>query len=377
MKLKELLAVFESYCPPSMAMKGDFCGLQIGRMDRDIQKVLFTLDVRPEVVQEAIDLGVDLIFAKHQPIFKPIQALTDQTAQSAMYLDLIQHDIAVYVAHTNIDIVPDGLNDWFCERLDLQVTDFLSLTHAFNEQKLVVYVPQSHAEQLRIALGAVGAGLQGNYQATSFTSSGIGRFTPNEWANPTIGANNQAEAVEEERIEFLVKNTLLPTVLATLKQVHPYEEPAYDIFDLAPFSASSQNYGIGRVGKLAQPETLADFCQRVKTAFGLEHLRIIFPPKQADWQQVVQTVAICGGSGEKFYREALQKGADVFITGDVYYHTAHDLQANQLITLDPGHHIEVLFVEKLLEKFTDWQKQYHWEVDFLASKVDTNPFMTI
>ena len=60
-------------------------------------------------------MGVDLIIVKHAPIFRPIKDLVADRAQNQIYIDLIKHDIAVYVSHTNIDIVPDGLNDWFCQ----------------------------------------------------------------------------------------------------------------------------------------------------------------------------------------------------------------------------------------------------------------------
>lgn len=376
MKLFELIEQFETYCSPKYAMEGDFCGLQIGKKDSEVKRILFTLDIRPEVVKEAIEQQIDLIIAKHAPIFRPIQSITDASAQDRMYLDLIKHEINVYVAHTNIDIVPDGLNDWFCEALDLQVLDYLKATHYEKVKKLVFYIPQSHAENMRQLLGDAKAGIQGNYHHMSFSSEGLGRFEPNELAKPTIGQANQVQSVLEERVEVLIQEKYLSQVLKVLKENHPYEEVAFDLYDLAKESAAITSYGIGRIGKLAKPESLEQFCQRVKAAFNLSDLRVI-KPNDMSWQQNIQTVAICGGSGEKFYREALQKQADVFITGDVYYHTAHDLQANRLITLDPGHHIEVLFVQKVMEKFVDWKNQYQWDVELIPSKVNTNPFITI
>ena len=93
-----------------------------------------------------------------------------------------------------------------------------------------------------------------------------------------------------------------------------------------------------------------------------------------DLERMVEKVAICGGSGQSLYKEALAKGAQVYITGDIYYHTAQDMLSEGLLALDPGHHIEVFFVEKLVEKFQDWKVEEGWEVEFLASQVSTNPF---
>ena len=92
---------------------------------------------------------------------------------------------------------------------------------------------------------------------------------------------------------------------------------------------------------------------------------------------LLEKVAICGGSGQSFYKEALAKGAQLYITGDIYYHTAQDMLSEGLLALDPGHHIEVLFVKKLVEKFQDWKVEEGWEVEFLASQVSTNPFKHI
>ena len=96
-----------------------------------------------------------------------------------------------------------------------------------------------------------------------------------------------------------------------------------------------------------------------------------------DLEQMIEKVAICGGSGQSFYKEALAQGAQLYITGDIYYHTAQDMLSEGLLALDPGHHIEVLFVEKLVEKFQDWKVEESWEVEFLASQVSTNPFKHI
>lgn len=94
-------------------------------------------------------------------------------------------------------------------------------------------------------------------------------------------------------------------------------------------------------------------------------------------RQLISKVAICGGSAEKLYRDALAKGADVYITGDVYYHTAHDMQESGLIVLDPGHHIEVLFADKLKEKYEQWKTANKWQVDLMVSTVNTDPFEII
>lgn len=256
---------YEAYCPQDLSEEGDVRGLQIGTLNKEVKRVLVALDIREQTVAEAIEKGVDLILVKHALIFHPIKDLVAERSQNQIYINLIKHDIAVYVSHTNIDIVDDGLNDWFCDLLEITDTDYLSET--------------------------------------------------------------------------------------------------------AP------GHGIGRIGKIA-PQTFGEFAIKVKEVFDLDSLRLV-TYSVVDLERMIEKVAICGGSGQSLYKEAFVKGAQVYITGDIYYHTAQDMLSDGLLALDPGHHIEVLFVEKLVKKFQDWKVEEGWEVEFLASQVSTNPFKHI
>ena len=99
--------------------------------------------------------------------------------------------------------------------------------------KIVVTIPEADADMLRKAIGDAGAGAIGNYSHCSFSSKGIGRFTPLNGANPTIGQIDKSEEVVEERIEITCNKAILNKVVATIKQVHPYEEPVIDIYELS------------------------------------------------------------------------------------------------------------------------------------------------
>lgn len=101
--------------------------------------------------------------------------------------------------------------------------------------KIVLYVPETHSEQLRQAIGEAGAGKIGNYSHCTFTLKGIGRFKPLEGANPTIGEVGKLEEVEEERIETVCEEENLKAVLLAIKQAHPYEEPATDVYPIEVF----------------------------------------------------------------------------------------------------------------------------------------------
>lgn len=101
--------------------------------------------------------------------------------------------------------------------------------------KIIVYVPLSHADILREAIGNAGAGKIGNYTHCTFTISGTGRFKPGAGANPTIGEVGKLETVQEERIETVCTEEKLQDVLKAIKEVHPYEEPATDVYPIEIF----------------------------------------------------------------------------------------------------------------------------------------------
>lgn len=98
--------------------------------------------------------------------------------------------------------------------------------------KIVVFVPESHADIIREVIGKNGAGKIGNYTHCSFSSQGVGRFVPNDAANPTIGQVGKLESVQEERIEFVCDRGLAENVISEIKKVHPYEEVAFDLYPL-------------------------------------------------------------------------------------------------------------------------------------------------
>jgi hypothetical protein len=98
--------------------------------------------------------------------------------------------------------------------------------------KIVVYVPEDHAEALRMAMGDAGAGKIGNYSNCTFTIKGIGRFKPEDGAHPTIGEVGKLEEVSEDRIETVCAEDKLRAVLAAIRAVHPYEEPATDVYPI-------------------------------------------------------------------------------------------------------------------------------------------------
>ncbi|WP_158735078.1 Nif3-like dinuclear metal center hexameric protein [Alteribacillus sp. YIM 98480] len=361
-----IIQLFEEWSPKSLAVEGDKVGLMVGTLNKPVHKVMIALDVLEDVVDEAIAKNVDMIIAHHPLIFKPLKQIDTSKGQGPIIEKCIKHDITVYAAHTNLDITNGGVNDMMADALGLQETKVLVPTQEVPLKKLVAFIPESHVEEVRQALGDAGAGFIGGYSHCTFSSEGTGTFIPGEDTNPYLGEKGEMEFAAEKRMETVVPEPILKKVLRALEKAHPYEEPAYDIY---PLDLEGETLGLGRIGKLETPVSLEDFVNKVKKAYDVEHVRAV-----GSLSDTVKTVALLGGDGNKYWSYAKLQGADVYITGDLYYHVAHDAQMEGLNLIDPGHNVEKIMkdgVKNKLEELLDTKK---YSTDFIASNVSTDPF---
>jgi len=364
----EIIQLFESFAPKQLAMEGDKIGLQVGRLNRPVQRVMIALDVLEDVVDEAIEKEVDLIIAHHPLIYRPLQTLTTDKPQGRIIEKLLKHEIAVYAAHTNLDVAKGGVNDLLAEALQLTNTKVLSPTYEVKLKKLVVFVPKENSGKVKEALGNAGAGAIGNYSHCLYTSSGIGQFLPGEAATPFIGRNGQLEVVNEERIETIFPDFLERKIVQAMLKAHPYEEVAYDIY---PLDNKGEELGLGRIGEIEET-TLEDFAKFVKQALDVPALRVV-----GDLSAKVKKVAVLGGDGNKYISSAKYKGADVYITGDLYYHVAHDAMMMGLNVIDPGHNVEKVMKQGVTRYLMNKCQEKGFDVTIFPSEKVTEPFQFI
>ncbi|MDF2854408.1 MAG: hypothetical protein K0Q87_259 [Neobacillus sp.] len=364
----EIIQLFEKFSPKGLAMEGDKIGLQVGRLSKKVDRVMIALDVLEEVIDEAIANNVQLIIAHHPPIFRPLKKVITDTVPGRMIEKLLKHDIAVYAAHTNLDVAEGGVNDLLADALGIEQTEVLVPTYEKKLKKIVVFVPKSNVEQVIDALGNAGAGHIGNYSHCSFSTDGNGRFLPGENTNPTIGKQGQIESVEEVRIETIVPELQLKKVVTAMIKAHPYEEVAYDVY---PVDNQGEVLGLGRIGKVNEM-TLAEFAETVKTALDVKTVRVV-----GDLNSKVKKVAVLGGDGNKYFMHAKFKGADVYVTGDIYYHTAHDAMMEGLNIIDPGHNVEKIMKMGLTNVLKKMCMESGYDVEIFPSKVNTDPFQII
>lgn len=363
---QRIIQYIEEFAPKQFAMEGDRIGLQIGTPQKKINKVMVALDILEEVVDEAIAEGVSFILAHHAVIFHPIKQIRTDLPAGRIIEKLIKNDIAVYIAHTNLDTAPGGINDWLSEALGLQDIEILQEGYQQKLKKLVVFVPLSHVEEVREAISQAGAGWIGNYSHCTFSVKGTGTFLPLEGAQPFLGKKGQLEQAEEVRLETIMPEEIQGRIVKAMVKAHPYEEVAYDIY---PVDQKGKTYGIGRIGKLSNPLSLQDFTWNVKNAFGLSGVRVV-----GDLDRQVQKIAVVGGDGNRYVQPAIMRGADVLVTGDVYYHTAQDAMQAGLCLIDPGHNVEKVMKEGMKAVLEQRIKSDGLETQVIVSQIHTDPF---
>ncbi|AFC32246.1 YqfO [Paenibacillus mucilaginosus 3016] len=365
-KGQAVIALMEELAPKSYAVAEDKIGLQIGTLQKEIRKVLVALDVTDEVVEEAIREDANLIIAHHAVIFRPLPHIQTDTPAGRLYEKLIKHDIAVYISHTNLDVADGGINDMMAEAIGLTVTEPLDEVHTDKLKKLVVFVPKEAAERVREAMFSAGAGGIGNYSHCSFNIDGTGTFLPGEGTDPYIGSKGRLEEVSEVRIETILPQSVERKVVQAMLKAHPYEEVAYDLYSL---DLKTRTFGLGRAGRLPKPVTLQELCEKVKEAFEVPMLRVVGDP-----DKVIRKAAVLGGSGARYVRHAQFAGADVLVTGDIDYHTAHDALAAGMAIIDPGHNVEKIMKQGVASYLERKLAERKWATAVAASQINTEPF---
>jgi len=346
MQLKEITQYIESIAPLAFQESYDNSGLLIGNPSDEVSGILISLDITEAIIDEAISKNLNLIVAHHPIVFSGLKKLNGKNYTERCVAKAIKSDIAIYVAHTNLDSVFGGVNSKICDKLKLQNCQILAPVPGFLK-KLVTFVPTADAEKVRKALFDAGAGNIGNYDSCSFNQSGLGSFRGNEQANPYVGEKNQLHFEEETRIETIFPKHVQTRVVQSLLYAHPYEEVAYDIY---PLDNEFNQAGIGMIGELHSPLDEMEFLQKVKETFHcsvVKHTQLLGKP--------IRKVAVCGGSGSSYLSKAIVQKADVFISGDFKYHQFFDAE-QQIIIADIGHFeseqfTKEVFYELLTKKF--------------------------
>ena len=328
----DLIKFLETAIPGWLSESWDNCGLQAGTGKNPLTGILCSLDISAEVIDEALSLGANFIFSHHPLLFKPVSRLDLDTFPGNLLGRALAGGITLFSAHTNLDSVVGGVNDHLAAILGLDKCVPL-VPYSGRSCKLVTFVPAAAVDRVAAELFAAGAGKLGAgcYSECSFRTPGTGSFRPEAGASPHIGEIGRLSLVDEVRLETVVEEKSVVRILEVLRQAHPYEVPAYDLY---PVHFTEPDCGAGRIGELAIPDDIYDFALFVKTKLKTDAVRLI----GGNLKKRVQKIALCGGSGFSLYEAAQAAGADLFITGDLKYHDARSvLGKGRIPVLDAGH----------------------------------------
>lgn len=359
-RISEVSAYLHQWAPASLAESYDNVGLLVGNPSAFVTNILVSLDCTEEVVEEAIQRDCNLIISHHPIVFGGLKKLTGQNYISRTVEKAIKNDIGLVAVHTNLDNVHTGVNR--------RIADFLGLVNGRVLRpaqgkllKITWFTPKEHHIEVLRKVNEAGAGQIGNYSDCSFSSTGIGRFRPNQYSVPTFGTAGKWEEVEEVKSEVVCPDYLISAVLQALFAAHPYEEVAYYVQKI---ENEHQEIGSGWFGVLPRDASWESFSKLLKEKFkliGFRHTKVL--------KDKIRYVALCGGAGHFLLSDAIKAGADVFITADIKYHQFFDADG-KITLIDMGHFESEQFTSDLIiEKLSN----HFPNIAVLLSQVRTNP----
>jgi len=271
----DIINMVEDLAPRELAASWDNVGLQVGARDWPVKSVWVALDPLPQVISAACREDVDLLITHHPLIFKPLTSIDCATPTGNTISSALNHHLAIFSAHTNLDAAVDGVNDCLARCIDLR----------------------------------------------------------------NLGVLQQGEAAVPDK----------------------------------DGQGQSIVQGLGRTGDLARETTLASLARDVRESLGLGSVAIAGNPELP-----VDRVALCSGSGASMLGDFLASDAQVYISGDLRYHDARDVEAAGRGLIDVGHFAsEHLIVDVLTGKLIDMLKGQHTEVAVTACRLEKDPFKTI
>ena len=323
LRLRDVTGRLDEMYPQAWAADWDAVGLVCGDPDQEVRRVMFAVDPVPAVVEEALAWGADLLVVHHPLLLTPVSSVAADSPKGRTLHRLVREGCALFTAHTNADAPSDGVNESLALALGMVDPAVIAPEGdgdaSATVNKIVTFAPHEDAGRVRDAMTAAGAGRIGDYDSCTFTVEGEGRFRPLDGATPAVGRVGEVEVVAESRIEAVVPRDRRDAVVAALRAVHPYEEPAYDVLELVTPSQGRPTRGHGRIGRLAEPTTLRGFAEQVRRALpeSPHGVRVAGDPDRP-----VETVAVTSGAGDFLLDTVLGTGADVYVTSDLRHHRA-------------------------------------------------------
>jgi len=360
MKIQDITSLLEKMAPLALQENYDNAGLITGMDEWECSGILVALDATEEIVTEAIQKKCNLVIAHHPIIFKGLKKINGINYVEKSIIAAIKNDIAIYAIHTNLDNIQEGVNGKIAEMIGLVNTRVLAPKEGVL-QKLSVFVPEKNREEVSDAMFTAGAGHIGNYSECSFITEGTGTFKAGENTDPYVGKVGKRHRENEVKIEVIFPTWLSNRVIQAMIKAHPYEEPAYDIYGMV---TNYRQAGSGICGILKEGVDELDFLQAMKNLFKtpfIKHTNLT--------GKKIKKVALCGGAGSFMIKDAINWGADIYITSDIKYHEFFDA-GGKMIIADIGHYESEQFTIDLL---ADFLRGNFPNFAILKTGISTNP----
>jgi dinuclear metal center YbgI/SA1388 family protein len=368
MTVADICRLLESIAPPALAQSWDNVGLLAGDLNAKVGRLMLCIDLTPGVVDEAVEKNIDLIMAYHPPIFKPISSLrVPSCGTDEAVFHCISRGIAIYSMHTALDAAPGGSNDVLAGLCGIKSSQPIEPVEGpgGKEYKLVVFVPPAETDKVAEAMFEAGAGRIGDYSHCSFRLPGQGTFWGGETTSPTIGRAGRLERVDEIRLEAVMPERDLPSVISAMLRAHSYEEPAYDIYPLRARPA----HGIGRYGPLQKATTLLGLAGKLKRATGAAGVQIVGLPDQ----RIERAVVAVGAAGSLLFSPD-PGPQDVIVTGEIRHHDALNMKRLGCSAIALGHWAsERPCLRVVLKRI----KAKHPDLKLHVSQEDADPFCPV
>lgn len=334
LKIRDLEAAMERIAPSALAEDWDNVGLLAGERERPLRRIMLCIDLREQVLKEAIGNKADAIVAYHPPIFRPVKRFDDRTSEGRVILGALAAGIAIHSPHTAADAAEGGVNDWLTEAFgsgERRPLTPCSEPGSKNQFKVVTFCPTTATDAIRKAMAATGAGEIGDYTSCSFQFPGNGTFLGGEGSSPTIGERGRLERVEEQCLGMICSAKNLSAAVAALRAAHPYEEPPVEIHPLEP--TPSANRGAGRILELEKPLAFNALAEKLREHLGTRRMTGHDPVSRRRHQRI----GFCAGSGGELLPTAIAEGCTLFVTGELKHHDVLAAEAAGCAVLLPGH----------------------------------------
>ena len=366
----DIIKLMDRLAPRALAEKWDNVGLQVGQLDWPVKRVSIALDPLPEVVAAACADQTDLLITHHPLTLSPLEQIHFDSPIGKIIQQAAQNQLAIFTAHTNLDSASEGLNDLLAAKLDLRNLTRLMPVISSEECKLVIYAPVEHEQVVLQALFDAGAGKIGAYTNCSFRSRGKGTFKPDPTAQPFSGEPGHLSQVEELRIEAVVPKQDVHHVVKHVRQHHPYETMAYDVY---PLQSIEPTEGLGCIGEFEKSIKLEQLADKAKRLMGLQNVRLAGRP-----DLTVIRAAVCSGSGGSLLPLFLKSDAQVFISGDWRYHDARQVEACDRGLIDIGHFAsEHIMVKDLGRRLREELDKTDLAVKVEPIDIERDPFYSV